>query len=121
VPRRPAGARHAQPDCSSASRNSCRTKGWLLPASAFQLAASMSAMLFRNRAREPVTRGRRRARRAMRLETFQIFIGIERGHAAGAGRGDGLAIHMVGDVAGGEHARQLVAWPRRRWPPLTTM
>ena len=30
--------------------------------------------------------------------------GVERGHAAAAGGGDGLAIIVVGHVAGGEHA-----------------
>ena len=35
-------------------------------------------------------------------------LGLERGHAAGAGGGDGLAVDEVLDVAGGEDAR-------RRW------
>ena len=39
------------------------------------------------------------------VELVEIFVGIERRHAAGAGRGDRLAIDVVGDVAGGEHAR----------------
>ena len=43
---------------------------------------------------------------ASRVELLQIAVGIERGHAAGAGRGDGLAVDVIGDIAGGEHARQ---------------
>src|SRR5450830_573111 len=38
------------------------------------------------------------------LQTFQVALGVERGHAAGAGAGDGLAVDMILHVAGGEHA-----------------
>ncbi len=31
---------------------------------------------------------------------FQEAIGVQRGHATGAGRGDGLPVDMIGDVAG---------------------
>src|SRR5512145_1884450 len=34
----------------------------------------------------------------------QKALGVERGHAARAGRGHGLAIDRIGDVAGGEDA-----------------
>src|SRR5208283_650952 len=34
---------------------------------------------------------------------FEIRFGVERGHAAGTGAGDCLAIDMVGDIAGGKH------------------
>ena len=37
-------------------------------------------------------------------ERVQVALGIERGHAAGAGAGDGLAVDVVLHVAGGEHA-----------------
>src|SRR6185503_9114410 len=40
-----------------------------------------------------------------RDQAIQVLLGVERGHAAAAGAGDGLAVHMVLDVAGGEHAR----------------
>ena len=43
-------------------------------------------------------------RRGARVQRLQVAVGVERGHAAGAGRGDRLAIDVVGDVAGGEHA-----------------
>ena len=36
---------------------------------------------------------------------FEERLGVERGHAAGARRRDRLAIDVVGDVAGREHAR----------------
>jgi hypothetical protein len=82
----------------------------------------MSAMLSRNRARE-----RSRVRGAVfdvgpGLDAFQIFVGIERCHAAGARRGHRLTIDVIGDIARGEHARDAgrgrVALAR---PPLTTM
>ena len=38
------------------------------------------------------------------VETLQILVGVERGHAAGARRGDRLTVDMVGDIAGREHA-----------------
>ena len=38
------------------------------------------------------------------VELVQILVRIERCHAAGAGGGDRLAVDVVGDVAGGEHA-----------------
>ena len=41
----------------------------------------------------------------------EIFLGVERGHAAGAGGGDRLAVDFVHHVAAGEHA--LDAGPRR--------
>ena len=34
------------------------------------------------------------------------MLGIERGHAAGARRGDGLPVNGIGHVPGREHARQ---------------
>ena len=37
--------------------------------------------------------------------TLEVAIGIQRRHAAGARRGDGLAVDMVRDIAGGEDAR----------------
>ena len=42
---------------------------------------------------------------AMRQCAFEIRLGVERRHAAGAGRRHRLAIDVVGDVARGEHAR----------------
>ena len=39
------------------------------------------------------------------VEALEVLVRIERGHAAGAGRSDGLAIHVIGHVAGREHAR----------------
>ena len=38
-------------------------------------------------------------------ELVEILLGIKRGHAPGASRRDGLAVHLVGDITGGEHAR----------------
>src|SRR5262245_2639154 len=38
------------------------------------------------------------------VELVQIFVRIERCHAAGTGGGDRLAIDMIGDVARSEHA-----------------
>nr|GEU28440.1 hypothetical protein [Tanacetum cinerariifolium] len=38
------------------------------------------------------------------LLRFEVALGIQRGHAAGAGAGDGLAVDMVLHVAGGKHA-----------------
>ena len=35
---------------------------------------------------------------------FQPTLGVDGGHAAGAGRGDGLAIHMILNITTGEHA-----------------
>ena len=35
---------------------------------------------------------------------FQKSLGVERGHAAGACAGDGLAVYMVLDIAGGKRA-----------------
>src|SRR5215211_6139018 len=35
----------------------------------------------------------------------QVPLGVERGHTAGPGRGDGLPVGVVHEVAGGEHAR----------------
>jgi len=40
----------------------------------------------------------------MAREAAQVALGVERRHATHARRGDGLAIHVVGDVAGREHA-----------------
>src|SRR4051812_7184362 len=40
----------------------------------------------------------------MLREAFEVLLGIDRGHAAGSGCGDGLAIHVVLDVAAGEDA-----------------
>src|SRR5690606_37405690 len=37
-------------------------------------------------------------------ERIELALGVERGLAAGGGRGDGLAVDMVLHVAGGEHA-----------------
>ena len=34
----------------------------------------------------------------------EVAFGVEGGHSAGAGGGDGLAVVVVGDVAGGEDA-----------------
>ena len=47
------------------------------------------------RACEPIAQGNAPSR---------IRLGVERGHAAGARRRDGLPVHVVGDVARGEHA-----------------
>jgi hypothetical protein len=44
------------------------------------------------------------------LNSFQIFVGIESGHAAGTGGGHSLAIHVIGDIAGGKYPR----YARRR-------
>src|SRR2546430_13520582 len=40
-----------------------------------------------------------------RVEALEIAVRIERRHAAGARRGDGLAVHVVGDVPGRKHSR----------------
>ena len=39
------------------------------------------------------------------LEGGEKSLGVERGHAAGAGGGDGLAVGLVHHVTAGEHAR----------------
>ena len=46
---------------------------------------------------------RRSGRESGVLLAFQKALGIQRGHAAGTGAGDGLAVHMVLHVAGGKH------------------
>ena len=62
-------------------------------------------MLSRIRAGDSVTRGQRAASSVgLGLHPLQIFVRVERGHASGAGRGDGLAIDMIGHIAGGEYA-----------------
>ena len=106
----------AQPDSSSARRNSCRRKGCAAPASAFQLA--------RVDLRDAVEKSRRAVSHAwaarglacgLGLDSFQILVGVERRHAAGARRGDGLAVHMIGHIAGGEYAGNAGArWRRPR-------
>ena len=65
---------------SSAARNAWRRKGEPPASSASQAAGSMSVML------------------------VEVFVRIERSHASGSGGGDGLTIHVIGDVARGEHA-----------------
>src|SRR5689334_17897407 len=40
----------------------------------------------------------------MSVMLVEIFVRIEGSHATGSGRRDGLAIHVIGDVARGEHA-----------------
>jgi hypothetical protein len=55
-------------------------------------------------------------------QPVQIFIRIQRRHAAAAGGSDGLPVNMVGDITGGEHPREAggeVAPPSL--PPLTRM
>ena len=42
---------------------------------------------------------------AARVEPLEVFVGIERRHAARAGRSDGLAIDVIRDVARREDAR----------------
>src|ERR1700693_173182 len=37
------------------------------------------------------------------VDRLEVTVRIERGHAAGAGGGDGLAVDMIGHVAGGKH------------------
>src|SRR6202012_5221398 len=39
------------------------------------------------------------------MQLLQVFIGIQGGHAAGAGGGDCLSIDMISDVPRGEDAR----------------
>jgi hypothetical protein len=43
--------------------------------------------------------GRRLLRLLADLEVGQVLLGLERGHAAHAGRGDRLPVDVVGDVA----------------------
>ena len=43
------------------------------------------------------------------LDAGEIFLGLERRHAAHAGGGDRLAVDVVGDVAGGIDAGMSVA------------
>ena len=38
----------------------------------------------------------------------EVALGVQGGLAAGAGRGDGLPVGVVDEVAGGEHAVRLV-------------
>src|SRR5690606_1762455 len=38
-------------------------------------------------------------------QRIQVLLGVQGSHAAETGRGDGLAVDVVGDVAGREHAR----------------
>src|SRR5690606_32791703 len=37
-------------------------------------------------------------------QVIEVFFGVQRRHAAGAGRGDGLAVNVVGYITGGKHA-----------------
>src|SRR5688572_2246061 len=69
-----------QPVRSSVARKAWRRKGEPPASSASQAAGSMSEML------------------------VEIFIRIESRHASGSGRSDGLTIHVIGDIASGEHA-----------------
>src|SRR4051812_41338616 len=68
-----------QPVRSSAARKAWRRKGAPPESSASQAAGSMSEML------------------------VEVFVRIECSHASGSGRGDGLTIHVIGDIASGEH------------------
>src|SRR4029077_3528482 len=38
-----------------------------------------------------------------RVERLEVTVRIECGHAAGAGGGDGLAVDVIGNIAGGKH------------------
>ena len=40
----------------------------------------------------------------MSVMLVEILVRIERSHASGSGGSDGLTIHVIGDVTGGEHA-----------------
>ena len=40
----------------------------------------------------------------MSVMLVEVFVRIERSHASGSGGGDGLTIHVIGDVASGEYA-----------------
>ena len=42
--------------------------------------------------------------------SLQIALGVDGGHAAGAGGGDGLAVDVVLDVATGEDPRRPMSW-----------
>ena len=46
------------------------------------------------------------------LQRGEVALGVQGGGAAGAGRGDGLAVGVVDDVAAGEHAGQVGAGRR---------
>src|SRR5690606_27413713 len=52
-----------------------------------------------------IVAGRAGRRAAGSVALVEELLGIQRRHAAGAGRGDRLAVDLVGNVAGGEHAR----------------
>src|SRR4051812_35016163 len=49
------------------------------------------------------TPGSGRAFRLSVLEVLEVALGVDGSHAAGAGCGDGLAVHVVLDVAAREH------------------
>src|SRR5690348_476456 len=51
--------------------------------------------------------------RSLLLVVGQPALGVERGGTAGAGRGDGLAVGVVDDVAGREHAVDVGGGRRR--------
>src|SRR6185437_4947158 len=83
-----------QPLCSSAARNSWRRNGLRSPTSAFHSRGLSSSMLLCTLVR---IRGR--------IQALKIPVSIERGHAAGAGRGDRLPVDVVGDIPGREDSR----------------
>src|SRR5262245_39229173 len=56
------------------------------------------------------------ARCSMNSFCRQPAFGVERRHAAGAGRGDGLAVIIVGHVAGGKHALHAGLGAKQRGP-----
>jgi hypothetical protein len=53
-------------------------------------------------------------------QVIKITFRIQRGHATCSGAGDGLAVDVVLDVAGGEYAGDAGLGRVAFWPPLVT-
>src|SRR5580700_4514683 len=72
--------------------------------SAFHSAAASSSMLSLTAAWSKENEPAGSALRALpRVDRLEVTVRIERGHAARAGGGDGLAVDVIGYVAGGKH------------------
>ena len=55
------------------------------------------------------------------VETLQILVCVERGHAAGARRSDGLPVDVIRDIPAANTPDRLVAVASPSLPPLTTI
>ncbi len=55
------------------------------------------------------------------VETLQVLVGVESGHAAGARGRDGLSVDMIGNIPGREHTGQAGRGGVAFAPPSTRM